>query len=100
MQSYSGCKLSLVTEQRNIVGVGFARKVFLPEGHTFCCETEVLGIRYADDCPAAVGGCVIVFPDQRTANTYSKMTALDVTDFAVVVKLPLLIVMDSRGTVK
>ena len=43
MLSCSGCKLSLVTVQQNVVDVCFARKVILPEGDTFCCENEVIG---------------------------------------------------------
>ena len=45
----------------------------------------------------AVGGCVVAF--QPPNYTSSNVPTLNVTDLAGVVTLPLLVVLDSRGTV-
>lgn len=44
-------------------------------------------------------GCMRGCIPRPTSYTSSKVTAPDITDFAIVVKLPLQVVMDSRGTV-
>ena len=102
MQSCSGCNLSLVTVQRNIVGVCFARKVILSEGDTrIVVRLQLLELVMMMTVQLWRETAVVAFLEviPLTGYTSSKMTAADVTDFAVMEKLPLLVVMDLCGTV-
>ena len=102
MQSCSGCNLSLVTVQRNIVGVCFARKVILSEGDTrIVVRLQLLELVMMMTVQLWRETAVVAFLEVIPLTGYisSKMTAADVTDFAVMEKLPLLVVMDLCGTV-
>ena len=83
MWGYSDCKLSLVTMQRNVVNVYFARKVILSERDTFYCENKVIGYRcwwlsnYGETLPGSV-------PPTNGLRLFEG-DAPDVTDFVGVI---------------